>query len=231
MSLKLLGEFPDLKATDLQPRGSRHSRRELRRVELSLACPDARVSTLTAELDAARNEEAAIEEETGTRWTVVNHGRHNVNGGAWQVSVELDEAERLDPERLEFAGLSFTPSYYSEGALGDDDVILITAEVVPANAGEDAQLERLIVEHRSTLVDEETYFPLTRIGIAAAPLSVRFGRCLWQSQERKPRRHLVSLFPCTKTTRARAVVASSRTSRVAATPPASQSRAPSWPRL
>ena len=67
MRLKLLGEFRDLKAADLQPRVSRHSGRELRRVELSLACPDARVSTLTAALDAARNGEAAIEEETGTR--------------------------------------------------------------------------------------------------------------------------------------------------------------------
>jgi hypothetical protein len=190
MRLTLLGELRDLLATDLDMITSRHTGRPLRQVELDFRCGDALVSDLTKQLEAAR-EDAPLEDEGGTLWIVKNHSRSNVNGGAWRVSVTLAEVEALEAERLEFAGLSLPPSFYNERASTSDDVLVITAELAPG-PDEEALLEQLITEDKlAQSGDEVTYFPLRRVGISDEPISVRFGRCLWQATANGARRHLV----------------------------------------
>lgn len=107
----------------------------------------------------------------------------------------LREVEEIHAERLEFLGLTLTPSHYDEReaskAAGDDRPLMIVAEVAPS-AEDSETLERYFIEEKLGNEGEATqYFDLRRIGVQEESLQVRFGRCLWQRGEGGGRRHLL----------------------------------------
>ncbi|WP_156887176.1 MULTISPECIES: hypothetical protein [Nocardioides] len=189
--LKLLDQFRDVDSTEGEGKTSRHSRRLLREVEIGFNCADAAADQLTDDLNAARKESAALEGDDGTRWVVGTHSHSNTNGGAWHFTVALREVEEVRAERLEFLGLTLTPSHYDERDATGDRTLMIVTEVAPSF--EDSEtLEHHIIEQRLRNEGETThYFDLRRIGVQDEPLQVRFGRCLWQKGEGGARRHLL----------------------------------------
>jgi hypothetical protein len=192
--LKLLGQFRDVADTEGEATTSRHSGRSLREVEVEFSCRDALREQVTAELNAARDEDAALESDDGARWLVGSHRHSNVNGGVWHFTVPLVEVEVLQAERLEFGGMSFEPHFYSKDAVSDDDSIVITAELHPSSEQEDERLEQLIRDQFALGdVADVSYFSLVRHGVTEVPLQVRFGRCLWKKPSRPgvAREHLV----------------------------------------
>lgn len=191
MMLKLLGQFRDVDSTEGEARTSRHSGRPLRQVEISFHVSDAAIKQVTDELNAAREERAALEDDDGTRWVVGSHSHSNVNGGAWRVTAVLREVEEVRAERLEFLGLTLLPSHYDEREASSDDLLMIVVEVAPSPE-DSAALERHITEQRLRNEGETAeYFALRRVGVQDEPLQVRFGRCLWQKSEGGARRHLL----------------------------------------
>lgn len=189
--LKLLGQFRDVDSTESEGKTSRHSGQALREVEIGFQCGDTLTTQVTDELNAAREESAALEGDDGTRWVVGSHSHSNANGGAWRFTVALREVEEVRAESLEFLGLSLAPSHYDEREASRDDTIIIVAEVAPSFEDSEA-LERHILEHQLRNEGETThYFDLRRIGVQDEPLQVRFGRCLWQKGEGGARRHLL----------------------------------------
>lgn len=194
MMLKLLGQFRDVAATEGEATTSRHSGRSLREVEVEFSCGDAQRERATAELNAARDDDAALESDDGARWLVGSHSHSNVNGGAWHFTVRLIEVDVVQAERLEFGGMSFEPHFYNEDAASDDDPIVITAELHPSSEQEDERLEQLIRDQLALVdVDDVGYFSLVRHGVTEVPLQVRFGRCLWKKPDSRgaAREHLV----------------------------------------
>lgn len=194
MMLKLLGQFRDVDATEGEATTSRHSGRSLREVEVEFNCGDALREQVTAELNAARDVDAALESDDGARWLVGSHSHSNVHGGAWHFTVPLIDVDVVQAERLEFGGMSFEPQFYREDAESDDDPLVITAELHPSSEQEDERLEQLIRDQFALAdVDEFGYFSLVRHGVTEAPLQVRFGRCLWTKPDGPgaAREHLV----------------------------------------
>lgn len=191
MMLKLLGQLREVDSTEGEGKTSRHSGRLLRQVEISFRVGDAVTEQVTDELNAAREESAALEGDDGTRWVVGLHSHSNVNGGTWRITATLREVEEVRAERLEFLGLVLSPSHYDEREASGNDVLMIVAEVAPSLEDSEA-LERHITEQRLRN-DGETahYFGLRRVGVQDEPLQVRFGRCLWQKSEGGARRHLL----------------------------------------
>jgi hypothetical protein len=195
MMLKLLGQFRDVEAEEGDARTSRHSGRSLRQVKVEFSCSDALREQVTAELNAARDVDDALESDDGARWLVGSHSHSNVNGGAWHFTVPLIEVDAVKAERLEFGGMNFEPHFYREEAVSDDDPIVITAELHPSSEREDERLEQLIGDQFALLDDDDGYFSLVRHGVTEAPLRVRFGRCLWKKPDSPgvARQHLVVL--------------------------------------
>lgn len=146
------------------------------------------IEQVTTELNAAREEEGALEGDDGTRWAVVTRSCFNVNGGSWYATAELREVEEVRAERLEFLGLALVPSHYDESQRSDNYPLLIEAAVTPSAKDSEA-LERQITEH--ALRKDATYFDLLRVGVQGEPLRVRFGRCLWQESKGGTRQHLL----------------------------------------
>lgn len=191
MMLKMLGQFRDVDPTESEGKTSRHSGRVLREVEIAFRCSDALSEQVTDELNAAREESAALEAEDGTRWVVGSHSHSNVDGRAWRFTVALGEVEEVRAERLEFLGLALAPSHYDERDASRDGVLVIVAEVAPS-AEDSRALERHIIEQRLRNEGETNhYFDLRRVGVQDEPLQVRFGRCLWQEGDGRARRHLL----------------------------------------
>lgn len=190
MMLRLLGEFRDLDSTEATGKTSRHTGRLLREVEVSFNCGDALTEQLNAELNAAREESAALVGEDDTRWVVGYHSHSSTNTGNWRYTVELRQVEDLRAERLEFLGLTLVPSHYEERA-DRNGPIVITAQVAPGTE-DDETLERHIAGQKLQSDDEPAqYFDLRRVGVQDEPMQVRFGRCLWQQGESGARQHLL----------------------------------------
>lgn len=189
--LKLLDQFRDIESTESEGKPSRHTGRFLREVEIELNCDDTLNAQLTHELNAAREESAALEGDDGARWVVVGFHSYSVsNGGAWHFTVALREVEELRAESLEFLGLRLAPLHFEESADRDGSLVIVAA--VAPGAEESETLEHHIVEQWTRNEGEATpYFDLRRVGVQDEPLQVRFGRCLWQKGEGGARRHLL----------------------------------------
>ena len=191
MMLKILGQFRDVDSTESEGKRSRHSGRILREVEIGFHCRDTLSGQVTDELNAAREESAALEGGDGTRWVVGSHSHSSFNGGNWRFTVALREFEEVRAKSLEFLGLALAPSHYDEREASTDGTIMIVAEVEPSLEDSES-LERHIVEQKLGNTGETSdYFDLRRVGVQDEPLRVRFGRCLWQKGEGGARRHLL----------------------------------------
>jgi hypothetical protein len=185
LQLHLLHEPEEVRAEDLEPMVSPHSGRRLRRVEIRFKTQEEDSKEVNRRLLRARDRDGALVDASGTQWLVTSNSYSFQNGGeVHSHHAELQELEELRVERLEFLGLSVTPTVFEEEY---DDVIVISAIVEP-DAELDAALEREITTSQQN--EELRYFDVVRVGISDEPLRMRFGRCLWSDQTGN-RTHLI----------------------------------------
>lgn len=194
VSLVLLGEPRNLEAEFLDPVTSPYTSKSLRRLRLELRVRgDADHERLMAELAPATSGEALISGVEGDQWKVTNRSYSYQDGAAVTVfshMIELEEHEQLTLDRVRFRGLTLTPERWSLGS-GSEKNISLTA-LVSLNASEHEQLERVMKDWQ-TNPQESPYFPVLWDGVSDEPVSMRFGKCLWQSTEDGGARHLLVL--------------------------------------
>lgn len=194
LSLVLLGEPRNLQVEFLDPVTSPYTNRPLRRLQTELSVRgDADHERLMGELEPAAGGEALIRGDEGNQWKVTSHSYSYQAGQTVTVfnhTMELEEHEQLTLDRVEFQGLSLTPERWSLESGGPAESVSLTA-LVSLNADEHEQLERAI--ERYTNQEASPYFPVRWVGILDEPVSMRFGRCLWQSKDNGGARHRLIL--------------------------------------
>lgn len=194
LSLVLLGEPRNLQVAFLDPVTSPYTNRSLRRLRTELSVRgDADHERLMGELEPAADGEALIRGDEGDQWKVTSHNYSYQAGQTVTVfnhTVELEEHEQLTLDRIELPGLSLTPERWSLESGGPAERVSLTA-LVSVNADEHEQLERAI--ERYTDQEASPYFPVRWVGISDEPVSMRFGRCLWQPKDNGGARHRLVL--------------------------------------
>lgn len=192
-SLVLLGEPRSLQAGELDPVISPYTDTPLRRIGLTLVAQgDNEHERLNAELEAARSGKDPIDDVDGCRWKVVTNNYSYQSGQSptrYVHNVELEMQEELSIERVEFDGISVAPDRWSlESNPGDAVVLTMLVSMEP---DQNEQFEAVLERHRGS--DQQNYFPVKWIGIKDTAVSMRFGRCLWQSLEDSRFRHFIVL--------------------------------------
>lgn len=161
---------------------SRHTDRELRRVEVRLVpeTEEEHQQILDA-IKRAKHTSLHSTDETGNperSWKVVNHSYSYRDGEqgpeGFSHMLELEEHEVLHPSRLRVGHLAFQPYSYEEEF--DDDALVIRAKVRVSESEYEALRQ---------LMRDERYFQVTREGISDVSREMRFGRNLWSHSERE----------------------------------------------
>ncbi len=106
----------------------------------------------------------------------------------YRHEVELAEHEDLRLERVEFEDLDVVPDRWK---LDSDDDRIWLAFLVNLDPGQHHQFERVLEQRAAD--EAEQYFPVQMVGITAAPLKMRFGRCLWKRLDERTVRHRILL--------------------------------------
>ncbi len=189
ITLTILGEPRTLSAEELEPETSPHTGKALRHLQVSATAAPELDDELRKALQAAREPDAALEADDGTRWVVVgSSSSYTSGGGPSHHSFELREAELLNPESLSFLGLSIKPLRYHEEADSDGQITIKLR--CNLNEGDSARFEEVVAAAVSD--DAEPYFEVVRHGVEDTPLRARFGRCFWEPQD-DGRAHLIHL--------------------------------------
>jgi hypothetical protein len=89
-------------------------------------------------------------------------------------TFELQEREEFELDRVEFGGLAFIPERWSRDHSAGSGPVTLTV-LVTLGTGQHQQFEEFHGRYG------DGYFPVTWTGIADAPVSMRFGRCLWEA--------------------------------------------------
>lgn len=169
---------PDLA---IDPAISRYTGKHLRRIryELGVRGDDAHEQINTV-LSAAAKGENLISDADGGRWEVTEHSFSWTDGhraSTYRHTVQLQEHEELDLQRVEFEGLTITPDRWK---LEPDDHRISLWILAALNLKQHQEFER-VLERREQ--GEESYFPVHMVGITSDLVRMRFGRCLWQPLE------------------------------------------------
>lgn len=158
---------------------SRFTGRSLRTAVLSVPAEDFEEAQETSRV--AREGAPAVDAE-GASWDVTSASMTSASDGQPQSELLLVEHENLVADRVEFPTLDLTPTRYSEQAYGGALLIEILTEALDGASRQ--ALEELL--DNSHVHEEPQYFNIHRRGVAEEPLSVRFGRVLWQDNPEGP---------------------------------------------
>jgi hypothetical protein len=107
---------------------------------------------------------------------------HRLYGGHSTYTVELKEAENLQPEALVIDGEEFHPTRYKEEVHQGE--LIVHAVVTATRERHDA-----LRDH----VDKRDFFPVIRRGIRDTPVNLRFGLCAWSEHEGTFKHRLIML--------------------------------------
>jgi len=191
MRLHLLGQYRDIEPVGAEPGLSRHTGLPLRNITLDLRVGSNLADDLRQELQAARSPANALRDDEGGLWLVQQHSSSSRDGGAWSFAIELAESENPQAQSLELHDMSLIPLFYEE-RVTSDGVLLIVIEVEPEMADSE-RIEVLLTAGGASRGKDPVYFPVRRVGVTDEPLSVRWGRCLWQALPDGGRRHSLVL--------------------------------------
>lgn len=169
---------------DLEAQTSRHTGRNLRRLEVALD-----VNSDEAEQQAEQVLEAVSDDpvslvahsgETDGQWIVVERSMSYQDGlPMFHHVLELQEWEELKARALLVAGLTLEPYAYEERL--DGEALVVTARVIIDRDQQDALFRQ---------DDDERYFPVVRVGLSEEPRMMRMGRCLWSREQSVIRQEL-----------------------------------------
>lgn len=179
MRLHLAGELRDLEANPEDGPVSRHTGRLLRKVRVEFRAGQQLWDRLDDELHAAADEdEPGLQDADGVRWRVGTWSNVSASGSAARkYEVELTEIEEVEPPTaIEFLGLEFQVDYYQVRLPASGTGILLVE--FTANK---AEVEALIQQIREKRQSDDPYFELVRKGGSLPPVSVRFGRPVWEA--------------------------------------------------
>lgn len=138
-------------------------------VKFRVVDPEQQRQTAAA-LQSRRRLEAALDGRT--QFKVISNSYSSIgHSGPWTHSVELEEAEDLNPSELVIDGLSVKPERYEEHV---EEGGITAAAIVRVDSAGRRELENRLKAHT-----ERSYFDVTRVGIEDAARRMRFGRCLW----------------------------------------------------
>lgn len=187
LTVELLSREVSVPVTPLEAGRSLHTGASLRRYRAEFTARSETAEALSDQLTQAREADSALSGTDG-RWRVETHSHSYTQGSSTHsFSVEFEELE--DPpqaEALSFLDLDLTPLSYQEEV--DSDGCLLISAIVEPFTNIETELEERVVNYQSG--GEPRYFDLLRSGVSDSPLSVRFGRCLWERSS-DGRRHLL----------------------------------------
>jgi hypothetical protein len=160
------------------PVPSRYTGKMLRRFTIGVrARDDEKEQQLDAVLNGTDDGEALIEDQAGGSWKVISRSYSFQPGATPGIhDVEIVEREDLNLDRVEFGGLCLVPDRFSLESEGERTVLKFLATM---DAETHQRFEQML-EHHATDPGAEMYFPVTWAGISTTPVSMRFGRCMWQ---------------------------------------------------
>jgi mRNA-degrading endonuclease toxin of MazEF toxin-antitoxin module len=194
VSLALLGEPRNLTAEALEMSTSPVTGRALRRLRLELGARGTEQhERLLAELEAAANGNMLIAGTDDERWKVTSHSysyRDDRITPTFEHTVDLEEDEQLALDRVEFRGLSLIPGRWSaEASLNGRVSVNLLIDMDPEKS---EQFEQALESYSKDSVGS-AYFPVLLSGFSDDEISMRFGRCIWQSHEDGSTRHMIVL--------------------------------------
>lgn len=164
---------------------SRHTGRDLRHLEVELvvngdeperqvqlALENASSVPVTLFTDAGEADGIWIVEETSSSYRDGVPVFHHV--------LHLREQEELKARAIQVAGLTLEPYAYEEHF--DGDALVVTAKVTIDRGQQDALCRQ---------DDEDSYFPVVRVGLSEEPRMMRMGRCLWSREQQVIKQQIV----------------------------------------
>ncbi len=164
---------------------SRHTGRQLRHLEVELVVDgDEAEQRVRQALDDSGSVPAGLVTDTGEAdgtW-VVEEASSSYRDGVpvFHHVLELHEWEELEARALQIAGLTLEPYTYEERF--DGDALVVTARVTIDRSQQDALFSQ---------DDDESYFPVTRVGLSEEPRMMRLGRCLWSREQQVIKQEIV----------------------------------------
>jgi hypothetical protein len=192
LQLLLHGAERTIPASQLPPMQSRHTGLGIARYQLEFTVHGKESSDeLTAEISQARDATSPISEFGTDRKFVVEDHSYSYSGddrSDISHSMSIRELESPRAEAVEFLGYRLQPEEYREDA--EDGSPLVVGMVVTIAEGDVAGFEDAL--HAARRSEETTYFPVIRVGVNETPVSMRFGRCLWEEVD-GARRHMLYL--------------------------------------
>jgi hypothetical protein len=192
--LVLLGEpRPNVALSPAEPTISELTGRPLRRFHCQMRTQDTQQhEQLTAELRAGGDKATPISDTDAAHWQVAEHTWSSSSKGNEPVvythQVQFQEEEQITLERLEFGEVSLPPVRWTYNVT--DDVSLLTV-LVDCEPGEHDKLEKFLTAARRADT-EDTFFPVRWVGVMEQPISMRFGKCVWQPLEQGRVRHVLN---------------------------------------
>jgi hypothetical protein len=130
-----------------------------------------------------------IPDRSGDHWRVGDRSYSYQQGQPPGIqTVDLEEEEQLNLERIDFEGLSLIPDQWSLGQWAEATTLTFLTTV---DADTHQRFEQAL--ERSYTEEEQTYFPVTWVGIREDPVPMRFGKCLWERGEDGGARHRIVL--------------------------------------
>lgn len=175
-------ELP-LTIQDSEVETSRHTGRELRRLQVELVVKgEAAEEQLSGALEQASDAPIGLVADSGEadgQWIIFEQSSSYRDGvPIYRHVLELKEWEELKVAALQVAGLSLEPYAYSEEF--DGEALVVTARVTVDRDQQDALFGQ-----------EDRYFPVVRVGLSEEPRMMRMGRCLWSREQQTIQQELV----------------------------------------
>lgn len=119
---------------------------------------------------------ATMTDSDGSLWSAKLDMEAYTDDGPHSLTITFSESERLHADRVEFEGLSLTPTATRyEEHLNQDGSIGITFQSILTKE----ETDRLRSLH-SAIGPEARYWPVIRRGITDEPRRMRLGRVIWQ---------------------------------------------------
>ena len=169
---------------DLDGFPSRFSGKNLRRAKATISAEDEEESQ--THVIAARSSKTLVETADGFVWEIVSSSLEFTDQGP-SAQLDLQEYEPILATEVIFPDFTLKPTAYNEDVYGEMLIVQILAKNLKSETFQ--QIRAL----RDTQYGEEfDYFEVTRRGVSDEPLSVRFGRVLWQVSD-DGRTYLITL--------------------------------------
>jgi hypothetical protein len=184
----LLGKpQPSINLTELNPVESEITGKDLRQFRLEATFFGAELNDqLNEELQTSGESGSALLVDTdGGKWKIGNRSySSNDRTDRYQHSITVTEVENLTLLEVSLHGMTFRPEQWKF----DDRLLSV---LVTADEERALTIERLI--ESGSADDGSLYFDVQQVGIRDEPISMRFGRCLWQPLEGGGRRYIINL--------------------------------------